>query len=208
MLASLSDWCYIMSIYNFCNVNLSVFFCRGPSVALWWKSWECPWSASVGSNISHRPQLLWKQKKLSTCTHLTTEGCQVKKPWHEAGRPITQAQTVVFFFFFPNNLARMFPVEICNLCKIKWVTSCRCVYELETLWSKQFQWSDLIYKHRGSTKLHGVTLFIIGSSLPLSECYMQMLWLVSNAVQGETAGSFWSSAVVRRWNAGAQKGNQ
>lgn len=77
-----------------------MFFCRGPSVAPWWKNWECLWSASVGSNISHRPQLLWKQKKLSTCTHLTTEGCQVKKPWHEAGRPITQAQTVVFFFFF------------------------------------------------------------------------------------------------------------
>lgn len=123
----------------------------------------------------------------------------------EANHPSTNCR---LFFFFPNNLARMFPVEICNLCKIKWVTSCRCVYELETLWSKQFQWSDLIYKHRGSTKLHGVTLFIIGSSLPLSECYMQMLWLVSNAVQGETAGSFWSSAVVRRWNAGAQKGNQ
>lgn len=102
----------------------------------------------------------------------------------------------------------MFPVEICNLCKIKWVTSCRCVYELETLWSKQLQWSDLIYKHHGSTKLHGVTLLIMGSSLLLSECYMSILWLVSNAVQWNITGSFWSSTVARRWNIDAQQGNQ
>lgn len=50
----------------------------------------------------------------------------------------------------------MFPVEICNLCKIKWVTSCRCVYELETLWSKQLQWSDLSYRHHGEPSYTGL----------------------------------------------------
>ena len=109
--------------------------------------------------------------------------------------------------FFPNNLARMFPVEICNLCKIKWVTSCRCVYEPETLWSEQLRWSDLIYKHHGSTESHGVTLFIMGPSLLLSECYITILWLVSNAVREEITGSFWGST-CQEMEYQCPKGNQ
>lgn len=94
----------------------------------------------------------------------------------------------------------MFPVEICNLCKIKWVTSCRCVYELETLWSQQLQWPDSNHKHHGSTELCRVTLFVMGfhhyewMNVPYEFCgwfQMQSQW--------EITGSFWSSTVARRW---------
>lgn len=93
----------------------------------------------------------------------------------------------------------MFPVEICNKCKIKWVTSCRCVYELETLWSQQLQWPDSNHKHHGSTKLCRVTLFVMGfhhsewMNVPCEFCgwfQMQSQW--------EVTGSFRSSTVARK----------
>lgn len=92
-----------------------------------------------------------------------TEGCQEKKLWHRAGRPPNPKHKLLFFSPFPflphapkPTFARMFPVEICNLCKIKWVTSCRCVYELETLRSKQLQRPDSNHKH------HRATVFVRG----------------------------------------------
>lgn len=122
-----------------------------------------------------------------------TEGCQVKKPWHRAGRPNHPKHKLLSFFsfYFPKRtFARVFPVEICNLYKIKWVTSCRCVYELETLWSKQLQRPDSNHKHRGSTKfIRGgrvegghIPQFAMGfHHSSMNESSMWVLWLVANA---------------------------
>lgn len=184
-----------------CNISFSVLFCRGPSVAPSMVE-ELRMSLKCQRRLKHKPQapVIVKTEEVINMHTFNAQTVVVKKPWHKAGRPNTQAQTVVF----SKQFTRMFPVEICNLCKIKWVTSCRCVHELETLWSKQLQWSDLIYKHHGSTELHGYTVY--HGFLPSSEWMLHNHFVVGfKCSPGRNYRFFWGSTVARRWNINAPR---